>query len=82
MRQSGVKAVLGGDVEARPEQGEDAGVTIAAAAAAAAPAAAPEWKPEVSARPAGGLDPETREALRAVLAELTALRDMLPRNNG
>jgi DNA-binding transcriptional MerR regulator len=82
LRQSGVKAVLGGDVEARPDGREDAGMTIAAAAAAAAPAAAPERKPEALARTAGGLDPETREALRAVLAELTALRDMLPRNSG
>ena len=82
LRQSGVKAVLGGDVEARPDKREDAGMTIAAAAAAAAPAAAPERKPEALARTAGGLDPETREALRAVLAELTALRDMLPRNGG
>lgn len=86
LRQSGVKAVLAGNSEARPEHRteapDDAGATIAAAAAAAAPATAPEQKPEISARAPGGLDPETREALRAVLAELTALRDMLPRNNG
>ncbi len=86
LRQSGVKAVLAGDSETRPQtrpdEREDAGATIAAAAAAAAPATAPERTPEVSARAGGGLDPETREALRAVLAELTALRDMLPRDNG
>ncbi len=78
LRQSGVKAVLGGDVEVRPDEHEDAAVTIAAAAAAAAPATAPERRAEAPAPAPRGLDPETREALRAVLAELTALRAMLP----
>jgi DNA-binding transcriptional MerR regulator len=86
LRQSGVKAVLGGDVEMQPDDREDAGVAIAAAAAAAAPATAPEWQPgasaALSAPAARGLDPETRAALRAVLDELTALREMLPRNGG
>jgi DNA-binding transcriptional MerR regulator len=78
LRQSGVKAVLGGDVEVQADEHEDAAVTIAAAAAAAAPATAPERRAETPASAPRGLDPETREALRAVLAELTALRAMLP----
>ena len=88
LRQNGVKAVLAGVSEARPEAQTDAGAAIATAAAAAAPATAPEPAvapapaPEASARPAGGLDPETRAALRAVLAELVALREMLPPDNG
>lgn len=77
LRQNGVKAVLGGDVEERPEDREDAGPAIAASIAAAAPATPPQAI--LPARPNGALDAETREALRAVLVELTALRDMLPR---
>lgn len=73
LRQNGVKAVLGGEVEERADEHEDAGRAIAASAAAAAPATALQ-----PARPNGALDPETREALKAVLAELTALRNMLP----
>ena len=77
LRQNGVKAVLGGDLEERADEREDAGQAIAASAAAAAPATAPQRARQ--ARANGALDPETREALRAVLAELTALRSMLPR---
>jgi DNA-binding transcriptional MerR regulator len=80
LRQNGVKAVLGGDVDDRPDDRpddrEDAGKAIAASAAAAAPAVAPERAR--AARANGALDAETREALKIVLAELTALRNMLP----
>jgi DNA-binding transcriptional MerR regulator len=76
LRQNGVKAVLGGDVDDRADDREDAGEAIVASAAAAAPAIAPQ--PARVARANGALDAETREALKVVLAELTALRDMLP----
>jgi DNA-binding transcriptional MerR regulator len=76
LRQNGVKAVLGGDVDDRADDREDAGKAIVASAAAAAPAIAPQ--PARAARANGALDAETREALKVVLAELTALRDMLP----
>jgi DNA-binding transcriptional MerR regulator len=78
LRQNGVKAVLGGNIEERAEERDDAGHAIAASAAAAAPATAPE--PIRAARTNGALDPETREALKIILAELTALRNMLPRD--
>lgn len=76
LRQNGVKAVLGGEVEPRVEVGDDTGPAIAASAAAASPATAPG--PARPARVNGALDPETRAALKAILAELTALRAMLP----
>jgi DNA-binding transcriptional MerR regulator len=84
LRQNGVKAVLGGMTEDRPEADDDAGAAIVASAAAAA--AAPQQRlPAQSQRPLvappearPGLDSETRAALKAVLAELTALRAMLP----
>ncbi len=76
LRQNGVKAVLGGDVDDRADDREDAGKAIVASAAAAAPVIAPQ--PARVARANGALDAETREALKVVLAELTALRDMLP----
>lgn len=66
LRQSGVKAVLAAQDE---DDADDAGTPQQAAAPAERPAQA-------------GLDAETRSALKAVLAELTALRDMLPRSNG
>jgi len=70
LRQSGVKAVLAGT-----EEDDTPAVSVSQAQAATAEAA--------GAQPArAGLDPETRSALRAVLAELTALRDMLPRSSG
>jgi len=81
LRQSGVKAVLAGQVEE-----EDADIAEAVTAALPAtpappvPAAAVEMTAPTAAR--GDLDPRTREALRAALAELVALRDMLPRSNG
>jgi hypothetical protein len=70
--------------EDRPEADDDAGAAIVASAAAAA--AAPQQRlPAQSQRPLvappearPGLDSETRAALKAVLAELTALRAMLP----
>jgi DNA-binding transcriptional MerR regulator len=67
LRQSGVKAVLAGREE------DDIVVAVAPAAPAPTAEAAPMR---------AGLDPETRSALQAVLAELTALREMLPRGNG
>jgi DNA-binding transcriptional MerR regulator len=71
LRQSGVKAVLA----AREENDAiDAGAASASAVQSAAAGPAPA--------PAVGLDPETRNALKAVLAELTALREMLPRSDG
>jgi DNA-binding transcriptional MerR regulator len=71
LRQSGVKAVLaGGEEQDSPEM---AATVAAAAASPAAPPAAPQGAK-------GALDAKTRDALRSVLAELTALRDMLPRN--
>jgi DNA-binding transcriptional MerR regulator len=50
---------------------EDDDDAVAVAPVASPPAAAPVR-----------LDPETRSALQAVLAELTALREMLPRSGG
>jgi DNA-binding transcriptional MerR regulator len=71
LRQSGVKAVLAGREE------DDIVVAAPVAVAPAAPAPTAEAAPMRA-----GLDPETRSALQAVLAELTALREMLPRGNG
>lgn len=71
LRQSGVKAVLAGQEE---NDAMDAGAASASAVQSAMAASA--------AAPASRLDPETRAALKAVLAELTALREMLPRSDG
>jgi len=71
LRQSGVKAVLAG-------QEEDDAVEVASVASPQ-----PAASPTRAAAPAQArLDPETRSALQAVLAELTALREMLPRSGG
>jgi len=71
LRQSGVKAVLAGREE--DDTIDAAPVAVPSAVQAPTAEAAPMH---------AGLDPETRNALRAVLAELTALREMLPRSNG
>jgi DNA-binding transcriptional MerR regulator len=71
LRQSGVKGVIAGQEE---NDAMDAGAASASAVQSAVAGSAPA--------PAGELDPETRKALKAVLAELTALREMLPRSGG
>ena len=87
LRQSGIKAVLAGledsgvaDVKNSAES--DVGAAEAVAVSAGSSVRQSRRAPEASVPPPPrpmGLDPETRDALRAVLAELTALRDMLPR---
>jgi len=70
LRQGGVKAVLAA-------QEEDDAVDVAPVAPP------PTATPAATAAPVQArLDPETRAALQAVLAELTALREMLPRSGG
>jgi DNA-binding transcriptional MerR regulator len=91
LRQSGVKAVLAGHEddgeasEAKDVAASDAGAAAAVAVSAGSSVRIEARKAETTAVPPPpplGLDPETRDALRAVLAELTTLRDMLPRSGG
>jgi DNA-binding transcriptional MerR regulator len=91
LRQSGIKAVLAGQDDDSVTDAKDTSEIGAGAAEAVAVSAGSSVRisarsPEPAAPPPPpppmGLDRETREALRAVLAELTALRDMLPRSGG
>lgn len=82
LRQSGVKAVLAGQ-EDDGATGADADDLEAAVVSAGSSVRMSRGQPQPasSAAPAG-LDDNTRKALRAVLSELTELREMLPRDGG
>jgi len=86
LRQSGVKAVLAGQEDDSPSRSDassgaddlEAAVVSAASASVRATSGRAHEAPAASV----GLDDETRKALRLVLSELTALREMLPRSGG
>ena len=90
LRQSGVKAVLAGqedDSSSQSDAGSDADdleAAVVSAASASVRGASGQAHEASAAAPVapGGLDDETRTALRLVLSELTALREMLPRSGG
>lgn len=81
LRQSGVKAVLAGQEEDDRTTGSDSGDLEAAVVSAGSSVRMSGGQPQpASAAAPAGLDDDTRKALRSVLSELTALREMLPRS--
>jgi DNA-binding transcriptional MerR regulator len=92
LRQSGVKAVLAGqedggaaDSSSDETSGNLEATVISASSSVRHAGSQPQPGPAAETpvqQQAPGLDEPTRKALRAVLAELTELREMLPRNSG
>lgn len=85
LRQSGVKAVLAGQEDSGGTAPSDADDVEAAVVSASSSVKLSGGQPHpASAAPSAGaaLDDDTRNALRAVLSELTELREMLPRSRG
>jgi len=84
LRQSGVKAVLAGqeDDSRSDDDLDEAEATIVSASSSVRMTGGTPQPAVARAKAPSGLDEETRDALRSVLTELTALREMLPRSGG
>lgn len=85
LRQSGVKAVLAGQEDSGGAAASDADDVEAAVVSASSSVKMSGGQPHpasIARSSSTGLDEDTRNALRAVLSELTELREMLPRSRG